>query len=83
MDEIDHPLIAKAQEQFADPCTPHERIAAVDDQVLFKVKVGRWCGAVWLGPPRPRTPHGLHGRSEAPQRGELIADGVQRAPSNA
>jgi hypothetical protein len=47
LEEIDHPLLAKAQEQFADPRTPHERIAAVDDQVLFKVKVGRWRGAVW------------------------------------
>jgi hypothetical protein len=56
LDEIDHPLIAKAQEQFADPRTPHERIAAVDDQVLFKVKVGRWRGAIWPGPPATEDP---------------------------
>jgi hypothetical protein len=47
LDEVDHPLLAKAQQQFAEPGTPHERIAAVDDQVLFKVKVQRWRGAVW------------------------------------
>ncbi|WP_370154735.1 hypothetical protein [Streptacidiphilus sp. EB129] len=47
LDELDHPLLAKADEQFADPDTPHERIAAVDDQVLFKVKVQRWRGALW------------------------------------
>jgi hypothetical protein len=35
LDEIAHPLLAKAQEQFASPATPHERIAAVDDEVLF------------------------------------------------
>jgi hypothetical protein len=48
LDEIDHPLIRKAAERFADPDTPHERIRAIDDQVLFKVKVQRWRGAVWV-----------------------------------
>jgi hypothetical protein len=47
LDEVDHPLVAKANGQFADPGTPHERIAAIDDEVLFKVKIGRWRGAVW------------------------------------
>ena len=47
LDEIDHSLLGKASEQFADSDTPHERIRAVDDQVLFKVKVQRWRGAVW------------------------------------
>jgi hypothetical protein len=47
LDEIDHPLLAKAREQFTDLDTPHERIAAIDDNVLFKVKVRRWRGAVW------------------------------------
>jgi hypothetical protein len=28
--EVDHPLLRKAGEQFADADTPHERIAAVD-----------------------------------------------------
>ncbi|MEY9966723.1 hypothetical protein ABIA33_004788 [Streptacidiphilus sp. MAP12-16] len=56
LDEIDHPLLAKAQEQFADPGTPHERIAAVDDQVLFKVKVRRWRGAVWPDDPSAEIP---------------------------
>ena len=47
LEAIDHPLLAKAGEQFADPDTPHERIRAIDDIVLHKVKVGRWRGAVY------------------------------------
>jgi hypothetical protein len=31
LDQIDHPLLNKASEQFADPDTPHERIRAIDD----------------------------------------------------
>jgi hypothetical protein len=48
LDEISHPLLAKADEQFADDGTPHERIRAIDDKVLFKLKTGRWRGAAWL-----------------------------------
>ena len=48
LDEIEHPLLAKAVGQFTGDETPHERIAAIDDQVLFKVKVQRWRGAVWI-----------------------------------
>jgi hypothetical protein len=48
LDEITHPLLAKAAERFGDAQAPHERIAAIDDQVFFKVKVQRWRGAVWL-----------------------------------
>lgn len=48
LEEISHPLLAKAAERFADDRTPKERIAAIDDQVLFKVKVQRWRGAVWV-----------------------------------
>jgi hypothetical protein len=46
LDEIPHPLLAKASERFADYSAPREHIASVDDQVLFKVKVQRWRGAV-------------------------------------
>lgn len=46
LDQIEHSLLGKAAEQFADPDTPHERIRAIDDVVLFKAKVGRWRGAV-------------------------------------
>lgn len=46
--EVSHPLLAKVSERFADDRTPQERIAAVDDQVLLKVKVQRWRGAVWI-----------------------------------
>jgi hypothetical protein len=48
LDEIAHPLLAKATERFADDQTPQERISAIDDQVLFKVKIQRWRGAVWV-----------------------------------
>ncbi|WP_198168366.1 hypothetical protein [Herbidospora yilanensis] len=51
MDAITHPLLDKASEQFADPGTAHERIRAIDDVVLFKVKVQRWRGAVWIDDP--------------------------------
>lgn len=52
LDQIGHPLLAKASEQFADPDTPHVRIRAVDDVVLFKVKVGRWRGAAFTDEPQ-------------------------------
>jgi hypothetical protein len=48
LDEIDHPLLAKATERFTESQTPRERIAAIDDQVFFKVKIQRWRGAVWV-----------------------------------
>lgn len=51
LEDVEHPLLSKASEQFADPDTPHERIRAIDDQVLFKVKVGRWRGAVFVDEP--------------------------------
>jgi len=51
IDEIDHPLLTKTNEQFADPATAHARIVAIDDQLLFKVKIQRWRGAVWLDGP--------------------------------
>jgi hypothetical protein len=46
-----HPLLQKAAEQFAAEDTPHERIRAIDDVVLFKVKTGRWRGAVYSDDP--------------------------------
>src|SRR5262249_29109399 len=48
LDQVDHPLLTKAGEQFTDPDTPHERIRAIDDVVLFKVKIGRWRGATYI-----------------------------------
>ncbi|MBW8806722.1 MAG: hypothetical protein JF587_23130 [Catenulisporales bacterium] len=58
LDEIDHPLVRKAAERFADPDTPQERIRAIDDQVLFKVKAQRWRGA---GAQAPHGGHHQHG----------------------
>ncbi|MCE7005936.1 hypothetical protein LWC34_24345 [Kibdelosporangium philippinense] len=46
LDEVDHPLVSKANEQFAGPIGSRERIRSIDDVVLFKVKVQRWRGAV-------------------------------------
>ncbi len=48
LEEISHPLLAKATERFADDQTPHEGIAAIDDEVLFKVKAQRRRGAIWV-----------------------------------
>jgi hypothetical protein len=48
LEEISHPLLAKTTERFADDQTAHERIAAIDDAVLFKVKAQRWRGAIWV-----------------------------------
>jgi hypothetical protein len=47
LEEIDHLLLRKASEQFAAEDTPHERIRAIGDVVLLKVKAGRWRGAVY------------------------------------
>lgn len=51
LDEIDHPLLTKANERFAEPDAPQERIVAIDDQILFKIKIQRWRGAVWTDSP--------------------------------
>ncbi|CAG7642464.1 hypothetical protein SBRY_30655 [Actinacidiphila bryophytorum] len=47
LDELDHPLLVKARELFGDDEAGRERIRAIDDEILFKVKVQRWRGAVW------------------------------------
>ena len=38
LDEVAHPLLDKANEHFANESGGRERIRAVDDQLLFKVK---------------------------------------------
>lgn len=48
LEEVSHPLLAKAAEYFADDQASRERIVSIDDRVLFKVKVQRWRGAVWV-----------------------------------
>lgn len=48
LEDIGHPLLGKVGDRFADDDTSQERIAAIDDQVLFKVKIQRWRGAVWV-----------------------------------
>ncbi|MEU4802015.1 hypothetical protein [Actinosynnema sp. NPDC023587] len=46
LDEIDHPLIRKVNDQFALPAGPRERIRSIDDVVMFKVKVQHWRAAL-------------------------------------
>lgn len=48
LDDIDRPLLGKAAAQFSDTETERERIRSIDDAVLFKVKVQRWRGAIWV-----------------------------------
>ena len=47
LDELDHPLLRKANQQFAEQSGRRERISSIDATVLFKVKAQRWRGAVW------------------------------------
>ncbi len=49
LEEVGHPLLARASERLADDQAPQERISAIDDQVLFKVKVQRWRRAMRTG----------------------------------
>jgi hypothetical protein len=65
LDEVDHPILKKATEQFAVRDTPHERIVSIDDAVLLKVKTGRWRGAVFCD------------ESEDDVRDWLIAAGIR------
>lgn len=48
LDELDHPLLRKANQQFAEQSNNRERISSIDATVLFKVKAQRWRGAVWI-----------------------------------
>jgi hypothetical protein len=47
LEEISHPLLTKARAKFSAPEGTHERIRAIDDEIVWKVKVQRWRGAVW------------------------------------
>jgi hypothetical protein len=50
LDRLDLPVLRKAQEVCrTDPPTTG-RITSIDDQVLWKVKIERWRGAVWCRP---------------------------------
>lgn len=70
LEEIVHPLLAKAAERFTGDQTARERISAIDDEVLFKVKVQRWRGAMWVD-------HDLAWLVAAGQREEGSPDDVQ------
>jgi hypothetical protein len=43
-----------ARDQFAIDDATHERIRAIDDKVVWKVKIQRWRGAVWTDEHIPR-----------------------------
>jgi hypothetical protein len=67
---MDHPLLDKAREQFVDGGA-QERIRAIDDRVLFKIKRNRWRGAGWLDASRPRVV--AAGRREAGSTDDFYA----------
>ncbi|MBL7496136.1 hypothetical protein I6A84_01150 [Frankia sp. CNm7] len=68
LDQVGHPLLRKAAEQFADPDNPHERIRAIDDVLLFKVKISRWRGAVFVDERPQRSGTGWSPPACAPAR---------------
>jgi len=47
LDRLDAPVLRKAQEVCRTDPPSTGRIAGIDDQVLWKVKIERWRGAVW------------------------------------
>lgn len=51
LDGLDHPVLKKAREVCRDDAPSSERIVSIDDEVLWKVKIARWRGALWC--PRP------------------------------
>jgi hypothetical protein len=51
LEAVGHPLLTKVNQQFSSVDATHERIAAIDDLVLFKAKIQRWRGAVWMDDP--------------------------------
>jgi hypothetical protein len=61
--DLDHVVVRKANSTFPTEDAPGERIGAIDDNVLFKVKVERWRGAVWR--PLPKQWLVAAGRREA------------------
>lgn len=67
LDEVSHPLLEKATERFADDQTPQERISSIDDQVLLKVKVQRWRGAVWVDANQPWLVMAGHRQEGSPE----------------
>jgi hypothetical protein len=72
LDRIDHPILRKANATFPTADAPGERVAAIDDVVLFKVKIQRWRGAVWR--PIPDQWLVAAGRREAGSPDDFYAD---------
>jgi len=50
---VDHVLVKRAQQVGATNPPSAERIHDIDDEVFWKVKTGRWRGALWYHAARP------------------------------
>jgi hypothetical protein len=85
LEDIDHPLLAKARDQFAVDDAAHERIRAIDNEVVWKVKIRRWRGAVWTDEhipwlwPAPGALERIAAPYEAPGRRSRLMDASQPA----
>jgi hypothetical protein len=51
LDQADHVLVGKAREVCRTDPPAGEPISEIDDRVLWKVKIGRWRGALWCDGP--------------------------------
>jgi hypothetical protein len=76
LDRLDHPVLKKAREVCRDDPPTSERIVSIDDKVLWKVKIGRWRGAVWC--PSPRRWLIAAGTREAGSPDDFYADLAER-----
>jgi hypothetical protein len=72
LDRLDVPVLRKAQEVCRTDPPATGRIASIDDQVLWKVKIERWRGAVWCDLPRRWLV--AAGRREAGSPDDFYAD---------
>ncbi len=72
LDRLDAPVMRKAQEACRTDPPSTGRIASIDDQVLWKVKIERWRGAVWCDLPRRWLV--AAGRREAGSPDDFYAD---------
>jgi hypothetical protein len=72
LDRLDLPVLRKAQEVCRTDPPATGRITSIDDQVLWKVKIERWRGAVWCDLPRRWLV--AAGRREAGSPDDFYAD---------
>jgi hypothetical protein len=72
LDRLDLPVLRKAQEVCRTDPPATGRITSIDDQVLWKVKIERWRGAIWCDLPRRWLV--AAGRREAGSPDDFYAD---------